>query len=139
MFPAKYAGTYRNTDVCIKGAGTRVSSPAHIYQDLKFFFDDLENRKFSNSLEKAAFTRAEFVRIHPFSDGNGRISRLIMNLSLLKDQLPLLCIRKESRQDYIEALDKYGTNRDLKPFYGFLFEIMKNTLHDFLAEYGSQI
>lgn len=135
MYPAKYAGVYRNTNAYIKGAKTKVSEPFRIYEDMKFFYDDLKNKVFNDPIEKAAYTHAEFVRIHPFSDGNGRTARLIMNLSLLNDNCPLICINKEHRADYIETLDCYGVNRDLKPFNDFLCKTMSQDLKDFFLRH----
>ena len=124
MFPAQYAGIYRNTNSFINGAKTRVSPPGQIYQDLKFLFDDLLHHEFADPLEKAAYTHAEFVRIHPFPDGNGRTSRLLMNLILKSEDYPLICISNQNRQEYIETLDKFGVKRDLNPFYDFLAKTM---------------
>jgi Fic family protein len=48
-----------------------------------------------------------FVRIHPFWDGNGRITRLIANIPVIKAGYPPIIIPKERRQEYIEALSEY--------------------------------
>lgn len=138
MFPASYAGTYRNTNAYISGARTRVSAPLQIYQDLKFYFDDLLHHDFADPLEKAAYAHAEFVRIHPFPDGNGRTSRLLMNLSLKSDDYPLVCISNQNRSEYIETLDIYGVERDLKPFYDFLQKTMENDLDMFFDRFRDQ-
>jgi Fic family protein len=136
MFPAKYAGVYRTSNAYIQGARTKVSNPTQIYQDMRFFYQDLSERTFNDPVEKAAYTHAEFVRIHPFPDGNGRTSRLIMNLSLLNDDYPLICIKKELRAEYIETLDIYGVERDLKPFTDFLRKTMKKDLEQFFERHN---
>lgn len=46
---------------------------------MKFFADDLAKRAPLEPVEKAAWIHAEFVKIHPFQDGNGRTARLMMN------------------------------------------------------------
>jgi Fic family protein len=48
-----------------------------------------------------------FVRIHPFYDGNGRVARLVANMSLLRSGLPPLLIQKEQRREYIHLLAEY--------------------------------
>ncbi len=50
-----------------------------MYRQVKNFYADLPEKDAANAIKLAAWTHAEFVRIHPFTDGNGRTSRLIMN------------------------------------------------------------
>lgn len=59
-----------------------------MYQEIKFFSDLNNNLNLNlnlnlNEIELVAWTHAEFVRIHHFTDGNGRTSRLIMNYQLM--------------------------------------------------------
>jgi Fic family protein len=63
----------------------------------------------------AARASHRFVRIHPYSDGNGRMSRLLMNLVLWKDHPPVyLKADKKGRHRYIQAL-KRADNGKYKP------------------------
>ena len=52
----------------------------------------------------------QFERIHPFSDGNGRTGRMLMNYSLLQEGFPPLIIEKETKATYIELLAKQELN-----------------------------
>jgi Fic family protein len=58
-------------------------------------------------IERAAKVHADFVGIHPFIDGNGRTSRLLMNLELHKAGYPPCVITVENRLAYYEALDQW--------------------------------
>ena len=58
-------------------------------------------------IELAAKVHADFVSIYPFIDGNGRTSRLLMNLELLKAGYPPCVITVENRLAYYEALDQW--------------------------------
>ena len=58
-------------------------------------------------IERAAKVHADFVGIHPFIDVNGRTSRLLMNLELLKAEYPPCVITVENRLAYYEALDQW--------------------------------
>ena len=55
--------------------------------------------------ERATKVHADFMGIHPFIDGNGRTSRLLMNLELLKAGYSLSVITVDNRLAYDEALD----------------------------------
>lgn len=59
---------------------------------------------------------AEFVRINPFIDGNGRTSRLIMNYQLMVNGFLPVSINKEDRLEYYNTLEEYVVNGNLKPF-----------------------
>ncbi|MBW4082027.1 Fic family protein [Paenibacillus sp. S150] len=87
-----------------------------MYRQVKNFYIDLSEKKADNAIELAAWTHAEFVRIHPFADGNGTTSRLIMNCQLLANGFLPISIAKESRLDYFNALEAYAVHWDLAPF-----------------------
>lgn len=62
-------------------------------------------------IELAALFHHRFVAIHPFPDGNGRVSRLCMNYILMKNGYPPAIIRKENRWDYYTALEEADNNK----------------------------
>lgn len=70
----------------------------------------------------AIFCHFSIVEIHPFSDGNGRTARLMMNYILLKYDLPLLVIDSDSRDEYISALKKCRHNGIMDPIVLFLIK-----------------
>lgn len=81
--------------------------------------DDLDkHRAHSDFVEEviqvAAYVHADFIRIHPFRDGNGRVSRLVMNLILRKYGLPLNAVNVP-RQEYYDALNHFYTTKDMEP------------------------
>lgn len=57
-------------------------------------------------VERGALLHSIFVGIHPFIDGNGRTSCLLLNLELMKEGYPPVVIKVEDRLAYYEALDK---------------------------------
>lgn len=60
--------------------------------------------------------------IHPFPDGNGRTARFLMNTMLAAGGYPWTIIRKETRHDYLAALDKASIDGDIRPFARFVAE-----------------
>lgn len=58
-----------------------------------------------NPVELAAMVHLRFVSIHPFGDGNGRISRLMMNCVLDENSYPMLNIEYGKREAYYKALE----------------------------------
>lgn len=59
-----------------------------------------------NPIELAAIFHAEFVRIHPYMDGNGRTARIMSNYILIKNEIPTVALRHESADKYMLACNK---------------------------------
>ncbi|AIQ56219.1 Fic family protein [Paenibacillus borealis] len=104
-----------------------------MYRQVKDFYADLAEKDVTDVIELAAWTHGEFVPIHPFADGNGRTSRLIMNYQLLAHGYLPVSIAKESRLDYFNALEAYAVNRDLKPFADMIASLEEQQLDRYLG------
>lgn len=125
-------GIYRNQEVRISGAGFTPPSGNEMYIQIKAFYEDLRNKTELNPIELAAWTHAEFVRIHPFVDGNGRTSRLLMNYQLMIQGFLPVSVDKEKRLDYYNALEEYAVNKNLEPFANFIAELEEKQLDEYL-------
>lgn len=125
-------GIYRSQEVRISGAGFTPPSGNEMYIQVKAFYEDLRNKTELNPLELAAWTHAEFVRIHPFVDGNGRTSRLLMNYQLMAKGFLPVSVDKEKRLDYYNALEEYAVNKNLEPFANFIAELEEQQLDEYL-------
>ena len=83
---------------------------------IKDFFEWYEaNSETLSPVELAALVHLRFVTIHPFGDGNGRISRLMMNHVLYRAGYPMTDIEYRDRRSYYNALERSQTGDDL-PF-----------------------
>ena len=126
-------GIYRREEVMISGASHIPPAGNEMYAQIKNFYVEMEERKDLNGVELAAWTHAEFVRIHPFADGNGRTSRLLMNYQLLSKGFLPIFIAKENRLDYYNALDKYAAQGDLEAFIELVAGLEEKQLNKYLA------
>ena len=102
------AGRYRQQNVLISGA-TNTPPDYTLLNDKMAHFVDWYNSESSqlHPIERAAKVHSDFVGIHPFIDGNGRTSRLLINLELMKAGYPPCVITVENRLAYYEALDQW--------------------------------
>lgn len=82
-------------------------------------------------VEYAALAHYKLVYVHPFVDGNGRTSRLLMNLVLMQARYPPITIRKEQRAEYYAALDT-ANEGDVRPFIRFIAKCTEMTLDTLL-------
>ncbi|MEG1235113.1 MAG: Fic family protein [Acinetobacter sp.] len=102
------AGRYRQQNVLISGATSTPPDYTLLNDKMAHFVDwySLESNQL-HPIERAAKVHADFVGIHPFIDGNGRTSRLLMNLELMKAGYPPCVITVENRLAYYEALNQW--------------------------------
>ena len=126
-------GIYRDVNVYISGARHTPPEPLEMYHQVKDFYLDLSWKADDlNPIELAAWTHAEFVRIHLFRDGNGRTSRLLMNYQLMANGFPAVDIAKESRLEYFNALESYAVEDDLTPFTEMIASLVEQRLDQYL-------
>ena len=110
-------GRYRTENVIISGA-------SHIPPDAIIVPESMEKLiyRYDEWKEKyhpiivAALLHAEFVKIHPFIDGNGRTARLLMNFEVMKNGYPPIIIKNEERHKYYDALDVGALTGDYTDF-----------------------
>ena len=127
-------GIYRNVQVWIKGAKHKPPLPNEMYSQIKEFWATLDNKYKDNGIKLAAYTHGEFVKIHPFEDGNGRTSRLIMNYQLLANNFLAINIKKSNRLKYYQTLDEYHTTGNLESFYEMILDLSVEQYKNLLSE-----
>lgn len=103
----EWAGKYRNANVIISGSKHTPPDALQVPQKMRELMIWLNSQKNkSNIVELAALLHHKMVYIHPFFDGNGRTSRLVMNLLLMQAGYPLVIILKNDRKKYYDVLSK---------------------------------
>lgn len=110
---------WRQAPVYIRGSSYVPPAPAKVPQMMRVWADTL-NQMEADGVSRAAVAHWAFVHVHPFMDGNGRLSRLLMNLILCSARLPWTIIRAEERREYFDALEQADIREDYAPFARFI-------------------
>jgi Fic family protein len=130
------AGRYRSGDVRIFASDHR-PPPAY---EVPFLIGKMLDRFNQNPdellpIELAACLHHDFVHIHPFTDGNGRVARLLMNVVLLRFGYPMTTIRRVDRKSYYDCLQR-ADKGNLVPFVNFIASAVEQTLDLYLRGIG---
>jgi Fic family protein len=99
------AGHYRSVPVRISGSAVIMPNPRKVPDLMDAFQDWLTAPQDMHPVAFAGEAHYRLVTIHPFTDGNGRTARLLMNLLLMMHGYPPAIIRKRDRLAYINALE----------------------------------
>lgn len=125
------AGQYRKVPVFISGSQYSVSPVAEIGKRMKQLVQWYNNNeKKLHPVVLAAELHKRFVFIHPFIDGNGRMARLLMNLSLMRNDYNIAIIPAVTRAEYISALEQ--AHNDGNVFVSFIADRVIMTQLDIL-------
>lgn len=108
--------------------------PIHVAQEMEQLMGWInEQEGMRDPILTAAIAHYNFVRIHPFDDGNGRGARILMNLILMKSGYLPIVIRREDRREYIEALSRADKGK-LDSFIMFVMSSMNRTFRSVLDD-----
>ncbi len=113
------AGAYRNHPVRIVGSRVVTAN----YLKIPSLMQGLEtalHRKEPDTISHASQIHSRFEKIHPFSDGNGRIGRLLMHRMLLEKDLPPAVIRQEEKRFYMTYLSRAQLEDDYSLLTDFI-------------------
>lgn len=131
------AGAFRKTNVLISGADHIPPDAVAVESELDAFIDWYnKSGAHMHPVARAAKVHADFVKIHPFLDGNGRTARLLMNLELMKDGFPPCILPVEKRLAYYEALDTAHIKDDYEPFFALVMRIVEDAFKPYWTVLG---
>lgn len=126
------AGRYRKENVTIKGATHIPPDYLKVPELIEKLILTYNTWSEYHPIIQAALLHGELVKIHPFVDGNGRTSRLLMNLVLMSNGYNPVIIKKESRLKYYEALDEAHTTGNYTDFVKLVTELEVEMLKKYL-------
>ena len=125
------AGKYRQVPVFISGSQYAVAPVAEIGKRMAQLLQWYNNNEGKlHPVVLAAELHKRFVFIHPFVDGNGRMARLLMNLSLMRNDYNIAIIPAITRSEYISSLEKAHTDEQV--FVDFITDRVIMTQMDIL-------
>ncbi|MCL5016121.1 MAG: Fic family protein [Patescibacteria group bacterium] len=127
------AGVYRNHGVRITGVNLPTANYVSVPKLMAEIMEQVK-KKTEDIIASAAIIHSKFERIHPFSDGNGRVGRLLMNAMLLQKNFAPAIILQERKRLYYAYLYKAQTKGDTSQLENFLcdavtdgFKILERT------------
>ncbi|MFH1439517.1 MAG: Fic family protein [Candidatus Woesearchaeota archaeon] len=127
---------YRNNEIRVFKSRFNASPVKYIKTDMGLLMKWLkENRNKLHPLVLAGLFHHKFEMIHPFSDGNGRTGRMIMNYILIKKGYPPFIVSKKRRNDYLKAMSS-ADKADLKNIKPKYYKVLTNYLaEEMIASY----
>jgi Fic family protein len=128
-------GRYRQENVVIAGASTTPPDFLHLPQEMASLMA-WYGASNDHPVARAAELHTRFVKIHPFSEGNGRTGRLILNVELLRAGYPITIIRKDDRLDYYNTLDEACVSGDYTGITRLVAEAVQRTLDTYVKVLG---
>lgn len=126
------AGRYRTGTVMITGSSHIPPDPSQVPALMDELIKDIiQNEKKFHPVELAAYIHHRLVFIHPFSDGNGRTARLVMNVLLMREGYPLTIILKNDRRRYYRLLEQADTGT-MEAYVRFIAQAVERSLDIYL-------
>jgi Fic family protein len=125
------AGRFRSVPVRISGSEHLPPQPFLLDKMMEDYFIHYDTqKKILHPVILAAEMHERLVSIHPFIDGNGRTSRLVMNLILLKNGMTIANLKGDvnSRMAYYRALEAVQVNNNPEPFYHLVADAVRDSL-----------
>lgn len=99
--------------------------------ELMDWYQSNRNSKEVHPFVLAALFHHRFVAIHPFDDGNGRMTRLLMNFILLQKNYPPIIVKQQDRNNYYGVLNEANDNKFL-PLFEYFADLLNHSLNIYL-------
>ena len=142
-----HAGIYKtrpNSVKTVTGEIFEYASPEEtpaLMTDLVQWYNEEEQKKELSPIELATLFHYRYIRIHPFEDGNGRVSRLLVNYILHRHSYPMIVVKSADKTNYLTALNlcdlsvgpvpadgAHASIEQVMPFVNYLSDCLERAL-----------
>ncbi len=132
------AGQWRRTNVVIRGAQFSPPRPEKVVMRMEELIKEYDQRDLEGEepFTLGSWMHHGFESIHPFSNGNGRVGRLLLNLHLMKHNWPPVNVLPGDREAYLKSLQA-GNRGDLAPLTDFIMVRTGSSLLNLLSQVGT--
>lgn len=129
-----HAGCYRSSRVRIGGSVVIFPNPLRVPDHMMTLIAWYEEQKTKlHPVQLAADMHYRLVKIHPFIDGNGRTSRLLMNLILMQQGYPCAIITPDESEEYLAVLEHVHATDELVKFEEFIARVVDRSFDEYEA------
>ena len=134
------AGRWRRVNVRIIGSRHIPPRMERVIDEMDDMIREYERRDIEgeDSITLGAWLHHRFESIHPFSDGNGRVGRLLLNLHLLRHNWPPIHVLPPNRARYLSSMGK-GHSGDFSDLTALIEELMARATLDLLDQLGTAL
>jgi len=119
------AGEYRRHGVRIVGSNVPTANYVKVPELMKSLIKEI-NKKSADVIEHSTVIHSKFEQIHPFSDGNGRIGRLVLSAMMLLNNLPPAVIEIKEKKFYLSYLRKSQLKNEFDSLESFICDAILN-------------
>jgi Fic family protein len=119
------AGKYRQHGVRIVGANVPTANYIKVPELMKNLIKEINNKKV-DIIKRSTIVHSKFEQVHPFSDGNGRIGRLLLCAMLLLENFPPAVVEIKEKKIYLNYLRKSQLKKDYTPLEDFICDAILN-------------
>lgn len=124
-------GCYRNFNIKINGSRYVPCDYIKVYDKMHKYVDEVNS--YPPTLDRVVWALLQISKIHPFLDGNGRLSRMIMNYCLISIGYLPISIPAKRRNEYFATLELFKVEKNPEPFKNLLIDLL-NKEYDRLIE-----
>lgn len=134
---------FRNSTAIISGSSLSTTPPNKIEEEMFYLFKDFEfhlsqwsDKNDVNNFVLTSKMHQRLTEIHPFSDGNGRISRFLMNWIFKVNNYPFIIISESRKNEYLDYMYQ-ADNKEFKNLTCLIIDALYNTINNFIIKYAS--